>query len=70
MKKLLIAVTTLFIMAGVSSCSKCYVCVDKNSSTYSKVEYCNKDYSKGDIDNAIKFQEALGYTCHAKSRAF
>lgn len=70
MKKLLLPVTALFIMAALSSCSKCYVCVDKNSTDYTKQEYCSKDFDKGDVDAAIKYREALGASCHAKSRIF
>jgi|GEM_PF-2155735 len=70
MKKLLLPITALFIMSGVSSCTKCYVCVDKDSDSYHKVEYCDKDFDKGDVDLAIDLAEAGGATCHAKSRAF
>lgn len=68
MKKLFTPFAFFLLVASVSSCAKCVVCVDKTSSTYSKEEFCDKDFDKGDVDQAIEYAEDNGYTCHAKSR--
>ncbi len=60
---------SLLLTAGVSSCTKCYVCKDKTSTTLSVTKHCDKDYDKGDIDATIKSYEAAGYTCHAETKA-
>lgn len=60
----------LFAVASISSCTKCYVCKDKDSDSFAKYEYCDKDFDKGDIDAAIRSAEAGGAQCHAKSRSF
>lgn len=70
MKQLIVISTFLLLMLGISSCSKCYVCKDKTSTTFTKYEFCDKDFDKGDINAAIANAEAGGATCHAKSRAF
>lgn len=70
MKKVLLSAAVLVAMMTASSCSKCYVCKDKTSTEFTKVEYCSKDFDKGDVDAAIEAAEANGATCHAKSRAF
>ena len=58
------------LVASVSSCTRCYVCRDKDSDTFAKVEYCDKDFDKGDIDERIEDAEENGASCHAKMRAF
>lgn len=71
MKKLLVPMAALFLLTTVSSCAKCYVCskTDKKDGTYVKETYCDKDFSKGDVNSAIRDAEDDGYTCHASSRA-
>ena len=70
MKQVILSFTFLSLLAGLGSCSKCYVCKDKTSNEFSKYEYCDKDFDKGDVKAAIDAAEAGGATCHAKSRAF
>lgn len=70
MKKVFTIMFAFAAIASVSSCSKCVVCVDKDSDEFQKTEYCNKDFDKGDVNNAIEAAEAGGATCHAKSRMF
>lgn len=70
MKKLFTLCFAFAAIASISSCSKCYVCTDKDSNTFNKVEVCDKDFDKGDVREAIEYYENLGATCHAKSRAF
>lgn len=70
MKKLFTLCFAFATIASVSSCTKCYVCKDKDSDTFTKVEYCDKDFDKGDVDAAIESAEDAGATCHAKSRMF
>jgi len=57
------------LLCSVSSCAKCVVCSDKDGDKYNKFEVCDKDFEKGDIDDAIESYEDQGYKCHAKSRA-
>jgi hypothetical protein len=68
MKNLVIVLTAAFALS-VSSCTKCYVCKDKTKDTFEKVEYCDKDFDKGDIDAIIEDMEDAGYVCHRSSRA-
>jgi hypothetical protein len=70
MKKLLLPTFALALCASVSSCTRCYVCTDKDSDSFRKVEYCDKDFDKGDVREAIEDAEDKGATCHAKMRAF
>ncbi len=70
MKKMFLPLVVVVLVTMASSCSKCYVCTDKNSTEFTKYEYCSKDFDKGDVDAAIKAAESGGATCHAKSRAF
>ena len=71
MKNLITILAVGAILAlSTTSCSKCYVCTDKTNDTFSKTEYCDKDFDKGDIDARIESAENNGYSCHAKSRAF
>ncbi len=71
MRKLLLPVAAFFLLSSVSSCAKCFVCKhkDKDEGTFVKTEYCDKDFSKGDINSAIRDMEDNGYTCHPSSRA-
>lgn len=61
--------TLLMLSVFTPGCTKCYVCKDKTSTTYSKEKYCDKDFDKGDVDAIIKSMEADGYTCHAATIA-
>lgn len=70
MKKVLFSVFAIALMVSYNSCTKCYVCKDKDSDSFYKVEYCDKDFDKGDINQAIEDAEDAGATCHAKSRIF
>jgi hypothetical protein len=70
MKKLFVPIFGLALFASVSGCTRCYVCRDKDSDTFLKAEYCDKDFDKGDIKEAIEDAEDNGATCHAKMRAF
>ena len=70
MKKLIIPVLALGMISAASSCTRCYVCVDKTQDEFTKTEVCDKDYDKGDVRERIEFYENLGMTCHPKSRAF
>ena len=71
MKNTFLFLSAAFLLtASISSCSKCVVCTDKDSNSFTKTEYCDKDYDKGDVDRAIETAEALGASCHAKSRIF
>lgn len=68
MKKVLVFVAVAtFLALGSSSCTKCYVCKEKTGTTFIKTKYCDKDFDKGDIDDAIRDAEDAGYTCHAES---
>jgi hypothetical protein len=69
MKKLLLMFTAAaFFSSSMMSCAKCYVCKDKDSDTFVKMEICDKDFDKGDIDLAIRSAEDDGATCHRKTR--
>lgn len=57
----------LLLTASMQSCTKCYVCKDKDSTSFSKEKFCDKDFDKGDIDAEIKYREAMGEVCHASS---
>lgn len=70
MKKIMLPVAAIALLASVSSCTKCFVCVDKDQDEFTKREVCDKDFDKGDVRERIEFYENLGMTCHAKSRAF
>ncbi len=70
MKKVLFSVFAIALMVSFNSCTKCYVCTDKDSDSFTKIEYCDKDFDKGDIDAIIEAEEDAGATCHAKSRLF
>lgn len=70
MKKLFTPIAFFLLVASASSCTKCYVCKDKDSDTFTKIEYCDKDFDKGDVDAYIEAAEDGGATCHAKSRMF
>jgi hypothetical protein len=70
MKRTIIYLSVLASLMGAGSCSKCYVCKDKTSNEFSKYEYCDKDFDKGDVKAAIDAAEAGGAVCHAKTRAF
>lgn len=68
MKKLFVPFAAIALLASVSSCTKCYVCVDKESDYYIKTEICDKDFDKGRVSDAIEAQENLGFRCHRKTR--
>lgn len=69
MKKTFLPMAAIaLMMASASSCAKCVVCKDKHGDQFEKFEFCDKDASKGDIDDAIEYYEDNGYKCHAKSR--
>lgn len=70
MKKMLIFVGAFAMISTTYSCAKCYVCVNKNQDEFAKVEYCDKDFDRGDVRERIEDAENSGATCHAKSRAF
>ncbi|MCW5906665.1 MAG: hypothetical protein KIS94_02315 [Chitinophagales bacterium] len=70
MKKMFLPLVAVAFVMSASSCARCYVCKDKDRDSFTKVEYCDKDFDKGDVDAAIKNAEANGATCHAKMRAF
>lgn len=70
MKKLFLPIVAFFLIASASSCTKCVVCKDKDSDTFVKTEYCDKDFDKGDVQDAIEDAEDAGQSCHAKSRIF
>lgn len=70
MKKMILPLAAFALLASATSCSRCYVCVDKDQDEFTKTEVCAKDYDKGDVRERIEFYENLGMTCHAKSRAF
>ncbi|MBS1611893.1 MAG: hypothetical protein JST49_03665 [Bacteroidetes bacterium] len=70
MKKMILPLAVFALLSSVASCSRCYVCVDKDQDEFTKTEVCDKDYDKGDVRERIEFYENLGMTCHAKSRAF
>ncbi len=70
MKKMFLPLAAIALVTMASSCAKCYVCTDKDSTEFTKYEYCSKDFDKGDVNAAIKSAEDAGATCHAKSRIF
>lgn len=70
MKKMFLPLAMVALALAASSCTKCYVCKDKDSDTFVKTEVCDKDYDKGDIDAIIESYEAQGMQCHPKSRVF
>jgi hypothetical protein len=68
MKKLFLLFASAALLMSVNSCAKCVVCKDKGGDTFEKFEVCDKDYSAGDVDDAIDFYEADGYDCRQSSR--
>lgn len=70
MKRIIIPIAAFTLISAVSSCAKCYVCVNKDQDEFAKVEYCDKDFDRGDVRERIEDAENSGATCHAKSRAF
>ncbi|MFN8322852.1 MAG: hypothetical protein U0T74_09360 [Chitinophagales bacterium] len=69
MKKVFFALFALTLLVSFNSCTKCWVCKDKTSTTYEHVKYCDKDYDKGDVDAIIEDMEDNGYSCHASTMA-
>ena len=68
MKQLLNSLLLAVLLSvGAASCTKCVVCTDKTSTTFTRSKYCDKDLDKGDVDQAIKNAEANGESCHAES---
>ncbi len=68
-KTFLLLAASAAILSTVSSCAKCYVCSKKDKGEYYKFELCDKDFDKGDIQDAIENHEKYGYKCHANARA-
>lgn len=68
-KSISIVLAAIIFSFTAGSCTKCYVCTDKTSTTYQKTKYCDKDFDKGDIDAIIENLEDQGYQCHAASMA-
>ena len=65
MKKIFLFLTVaVFTSSSMISCTKCYVCTHKNSTTFQKIQYCDKDMDKGDINLDIQYDEEEGYTSH------
>lgn len=63
MKKVLLPLAVVAFMLSTQSCAKCYTCKNKEDGEFVKTKICDKDFDKSDVQNAIKFYEAAGYTC-------
>jgi len=68
MKKVLLPLAVVALLLTTQSCAKCYTCKDKQDGEFVKTKVCDKDYDKSDINNAIKYYEAAGWTCVASSK--
>jgi hypothetical protein len=53
MKRLLTLLAATALLVTVSSCTKCYVCVDKEGDHRVKAEVCDKDYDRDEIHDII-----------------
>lgn len=52
-KTILTATAAIALLFSANSCSRCYVCADKDDNRKEKFEVCDKDYSKDDIKDEI-----------------
>jgi hypothetical protein len=64
----LFALAIFAAVSSMSSCAKCFVCTEKGGDEFAKFEFCDKDFSSGDVRDGIDYYEDLGMTCRAKSR--
>lgn len=68
-KNLLTLSAAVALLMGTQSCARCVICKDKDGDSFYKFKYCDKDYSKSDIDNEIEDAEDNGYDCTRGSMA-
>lgn len=55
------------LLLSFSSCSRCYVCADKEDDRKERFEVCDKDFSKDDVLGEIdRIEDNSRLECRAK----